>query len=81
MGVASSSARGVGIIPAADEQFVFQHVTQSGQGMAHGGLTETQPVSGPCDGSVPHDGVEHYQQVEVDRAQFGGLVSQAKLPP
>ena len=35
--------------------------------MADGGLTETQSLPGPGHGSFHHDGIEHHQQVEVDR--------------
>ena len=69
-------------LQVVNKQLVLQHVTQPGQGMAHGRLTEPQPLPRSRDGPVAHDGVEHHQQVQIKGTQLGGFrVQGRKLQP
>jgi hypothetical protein len=68
-GVAISSALGVRIIRAANEQIVFQHA-QPAQGVTHRGLAEAKSLAGTRHISLLHHRVEQDEQSGVDCPQF-----------
>ncbi|MGY4359608.1 hypothetical protein ACVW0J_006101 [Bradyrhizobium sp. i1.7.7] len=43
----------------------FQHLAEPGERMAHGGLTERNPLARPQHAALLHDGVEDLEQVQV----------------
>jgi hypothetical protein len=47
----------------AHEEIVLEHVTQTGQSVAHGGLTHAETLSRACERLRLHDRVEDEQEI------------------
>ena len=54
---------------AAHEQIVFEHIAQSTERVADSRLGDAQPVPGTGGAALLHHGVEHAEQVEVERGE------------